>query len=138
MAAAINAYQPTAIYKVTVKATGQTFYAAPSGADDGFCYRIEHHPGHYSCTCPDATYRQRACKHLQAFTAYLKEKRQAATQAASAPCADAEASTAAWGDYQEARQDSYLYRPVAARAQADDYGDRADYVPSDYYSHAYR
>ena len=137
MAAAINPYTPTVLYKVTIKATGKTFYAAPSGAADGSCYRIEHHPGHYSCTCPDATYRNRACKHLQAFTAYLKEKRQAATQAASASCADVQ-SDDPWGDYQDARLDSYLYRPVAARAQADAYGESAHYCPSDYYQHAYR
>jgi len=146
MAAAVSTYQPTVIYKVTVKATGETFYAAPTSANDGTCYKVAAEHGALTCTCPDATYRKRDCKHIQAVAEVIRlaSQRQPAKSAPLSP--ERAAMTPA-----QRRETALLYtddRPFSIYADTprerryqtleDERAACDGYASSDYYQHAYR
>ncbi len=108
MAAAINAYITAVIFRCTDKASGNVFYAMPTGAPDGSCYQVKKlAAGKYSCTCPDHQYRKRDCKHILGLVNHLKVKAQArvihqaeqiAAEASAAPAPAAPASPARHAD----------------------------------------
>ena len=79
MAAASNTYLTAVLYRVTVKATGDVFYALPTGAPDGSCHEVRRAgKNKLTCTCADHLYRQRECKHILALRDHLNAKRAAA------------------------------------------------------------
>lgn len=142
MSAAINTYTTAVIYKVTVKATGETFYAMPSGAGDGSCYQVKAQHGKLVCNCPDATYRHRNCKHILALADHLREKRagsiihQAEQIAAKAPTIPPTKDNALPARYSEPERVSLVAGTPAYLWKSEDHD--GEYLPRDYYQHAYR
>ncbi len=147
MAAAINTYLASVVYRVTVKATGKVFYAMPTGAADGSCYQVTKQGSKYACTCPDHQYRKRDCKHILALVDHLKAKAQRAVihQAeqiaaeASAPASPAVKHTKANALPYDDGAPFSIFKPERRYQTLEDERAAADgYAPSDYYQHAYR
>jgi hypothetical protein len=141
-AAVINTYTAAVIYRVTVKATGETFYAMPTSANDGTFYHVKAQHGKLVCNCPDATYRHRNCKHILALADHLREKRaasiihQAEQIAAKATTFHPTKDNAFPARYSAPECVSLMAGTPAYLWKSEDHD--GGYLPRDYYQHAYR